>query len=645
MNLMPGISILKGGLTNGANSIGNHEADNEGMLSGALDSVMYNDRYIQKILLKKKSFWVACTKYPEYPITIYEDDHFWVCIEGKIYGQDDAKIKKEINALLFEISVADKCSDKGYSAVDKWLSKTDGEFIIYALNKRNNEFVLVNDILGRLPIYYYKDDTRLIISRELPFIAYLISHNDDNSNIKYEYFDKMAIAQYLLFGYTLDKRTLVKDINRLQPGALARISNGKYNKFDVGSPNGTHFDIENLFSFNFEQKKYVNDSLKENTDKLISLFSEACKNRANYDGINIISLSGGFDSRIIAACFHKNKIPCRGVTYLEPGWKPLLGNRSESEIAKKVSNIFGLDWKDYGPIRAKAKDFLTLLRIKMGSIHLGYSFMLPLSESLKNESPFDTIFITGYGGGRVFVNLLPPKDNTDMNELVHGILHTESFLSLSDVSKLVQINEEAIIDEIKRVLLLYPEKELDQKYVHFIIYGGSFKAIFEVEDRDRLYFWSTSPFYSIPVFKYVMNCSDVNKSSRALHREILMTLSPAAAAIDNSDYGCSIISYKFKVIIPFLKSIIFRYPILKRIAARTVRNRTRDKLDGKMIMCLKDQMKNCEHLSRYFSKAKLNDMANNPAKYGLHAVYHLFTIVSLIEKIYTNNSTIEKYYD
>jgi asparagine synthase (glutamine-hydrolysing) len=641
---MPGISVLKGNIIRDEN---NEEVNDESTLSSALNSVMHNDRYIKEILLKEESFLVACTKYPEYPTTIYEDDHFWVCIEGKIYGQDDSKIKREINTLLFKIFFSQEYREKRDNTVDNWLSTTDGEFIIYALNKRNKEFVVINDILGRLPLYYYSDDARLIISRELPFITYLIWHNDDDGrDTKNKYlFNKMAIAQYLLFGYTLERRTLLNDIFRLQPGALARLNIDNSSNYDDGSTKGMYLNIENLFSFNFEQKKHVVDSLKENTDNLVSLFSEACKNRADLNGNNIISLSGGFDSRIVAACFHRNKIPCRSVTYLEPGWKPLLGNKSESEIAKRISNNFGLDWKDYGPIRAKAIDFLTLLRVKVGSVHLGYSFMLPLLEVLKKESTSDINFITGYGGGRVLVNLLPPKKSMNMDELAYGIIHREGFLSLSDVSKLLRISEEEIINELKRVLMLHPEKELDQKYVHFIIYGGSFKAIFEVEDRDRLYFWSTSPFYSIPLFKYVMNCSDDNKSSRALHRELLRVLSPSAAAIDNSDYGCSIVSYKFKVIIPFLKSIIFRYPVLKRIAALIVRNKDRDALDNKMIMCLKDQMKNCEHLSKYFSNEKLKDMASNPARYGLHAVYHLFTIVSLIEKTYSNKSTIEKYYD
>ena len=115
--------------------------------------------------------------------------------------------------------------------------------------------------------------------------------------------------------------------------------------------------------------------------------------------------------------------------------------------------------------------------------------------------------------------------------------------------------------------------------------------------------------------------------------------------IDSSDYGCPITSYKFRVIIPFLKSIIFRYPSLKRTAALIIRSKDRDALDNKMVMCLKDQMKNCKHLSKYFSDVKLKDMSCDTARYRMHAVYHLFTIMSLIEKTYSKSSTIEKHYD
>ena len=443
---MPGITVFKGDYIRNKGTLGRGEvSDDESFLSYALNSVLHDNRYTKEILLKEESFLVACTRYPEYPISVYEDENFWVCIEGKIYGQDYSTIKKEINILLCDVFFSYKYREKGNNAVDRWLSKADGEFIIFALNKNNKEFVVINDILGRLPLYYYSDDTRLIVSRELGLIAHLVCH--DNIEKRYK-LDRMAIAQYLLFGYTLEKRTLLNDVYRTQPGTLTRISNDDLCKVNS---NNTRISlrIENLFSFNFEQKEHACESLRENSERLISLFTEACKNRADPSGNNIISLSGGFDSRIVAACLYRNKIPCRAITYLEPGWKPLLGNKSESEIAKTISDEFGFSWRDYGPIQSRAKDFLALLRAKMGSVHLGYSFMLPLLEVLNKESACNAIFFTGYGGGRVLVNLLPSKRNINIDQLIHSTIHRESFLSLSDVSRLVQISEVEILKELK----------------------------------------------------------------------------------------------------------------------------------------------------------------------------------------------------
>ena len=68
-------------------------------------------------------------------------------------------------------------------------------------------------------------------------------------------------------------------------------------------------------------------------------------------------------------------------------------------------------------------------------------------------------------------------------------------------------------------------------------------------------------------------------------------------------------------------------------------------VDSRMINCLTEQMKNCEVLSGYFLSNKSIEIARNPAKYGLHTVYHLFTIFSLIEKSTIKWNTIMKDYD
>ena len=333
----------------------------------------------------------------------------------------------------------DENGGKKDQIAEKWLSKIDGEFIIYALNKKNREFVILNDILGRLPLYYFADESRLIISREISLITYLVSddndNDDDNSSASKCLFDKMAIAQYLLFGYTLDKRTLLKDFFRLQPGTLIRIRNNDKHLNSSINIKADHFKIENLFTFNFDQKEYADESVKENTDKILGLLTEACKNRADPNGNNIISLSGGFDSRVVGACFYANKIPCVSVTYTEPNWKPILGNRSELDVAKEISNSFGFEGKVYGMMRERARDFLTLLNIKGGSNYLGLSFMLPILEDLKKKYSSASVFFTGDGGCRVLTNLIPPRKTKNTEELANYIIIRLVFPSLSDVSE------------------------------------------------------------------------------------------------------------------------------------------------------------------------------------------------------------------
>jgi asparagine synthase (glutamine-hydrolysing) len=307
--------------------------------------------------------------------------------------------------------------------------------------------------------------------------------------------------------------------------------------------------------------------------------------------------------------------------------------------------MLGVGWENYRPDDVKAKDLVSLLELKGGTNYLGLGFMLPLLEYLTKKYGSESVFFTGDGGCRVFVNLGPPRRLRNMEDLINYILKRFSFVSLSETCRLLGIKEEEIIKELERILSSYPEKKFERKFVHFIFHGSAFKQLFEAEDRNRFYLWSTSPFYSIPLFNYVMNCSDDNKLSRALHREILHVFSPSAAVVDNSDYGCSIFSFKFKVIVPILRTMVLQYKFLRSIARRKVSTIGGSVFDNQMIECLIGQLKNCRYLQRYLSTERLADIVKNPTRHVFHGMYYLFTIVSLIELTHTNSSSIEKYYD
>ena len=71
--------------------------------TNTLDSVMHDTNYVKKIILEFESVLAVYTKYPEYQITFYENDYFWVCIEGKIYGKDSNRLRAEIDSILDDI--------------------------------------------------------------------------------------------------------------------------------------------------------------------------------------------------------------------------------------------------------------------------------------------------------------------------------------------------------------------------------------------------------------------------------------------------------------------------------------------------------------------------------------------------------------
>jgi asparagine synthase (glutamine-hydrolysing) len=634
---LPGITLWY----DGSRSSSNIKYEYDRFLE-ALESSFHNENYKQEILLKEQHYLLASSRYSDYPIKIFEDiSDFWICIEGRIYCKDDSIIKDELENLLNYVfttysfnATNDKSSppkpQENNEKLVNWLLKTDGEFILYALNKKTKDFAIMNDALGRLPFYYHNNvHLGLIISRELQFTSQFIQSANDGK------FDRMAIAQYLLFGYPLGKRTLLANVSRVQPGSLLRICD-----------NNKQFNIDSLHSFNFDSRKNADHGIKKDAATLISLFSEACKCRANVNDTkkkNIISLSGGLDSRCVILAFKNNNIPFSAVTRVAPGWTPVLGRKSEIQVVKQLANMLGIDWESYDFVEPKAKDLLSLLRIKQGSTYLGYGSVVPFLEQLKvMNHGFDVTFFTGAGRETVIPDYTYSKKYKNLNQLVSHIIKRRGNFPLHDIAALTRINEHELIEEIKNTLSTYPEKNLNRKYFHFLTYETAFKGIFEIEDKDRYYFWSVSPFYSILFFDYAVSCHSTTKPNQALYREILFQLSPLAASIDKADYGAAIGSFKYKFMF-FILTFTYKHHFIKKMLSKIVNKKRYYKGDSKVVKCFQDQIQNCRNIDTYLSLTELTRIINNSGEYSRRAIDFLFTITSLIENTYGEDS-ISKFY-
>jgi asparagine synthase (glutamine-hydrolysing) len=580
----------------------------------SLKSIIHTEQYKHEIFLDEKSFFLGCTRYDEYPVKFFETDEFYICLEGQIYNKN-SKLKSSLVDLAKMIVQNKKNMNEELA---KWLLDTDGDFVIVIKPKNRSRIYIINDVLGRLPLYYYKRDGKLFVSREMQFIINLIEDNK---------FDRMAIAQYLLFGYSLGKRTLFEDINRLKPASIIKI--------DL-----KHSDIkfDDVYQFNFDQKKNAKISFKENIKNLVELFTEACKNRTNSNDKNIVTLSGGLDSRTVAAGLHRNKIPFFGATYMD------FNKTAESDvrIAKELADVFNIQWKLFSLNPPQGKDILELLKIKNGLNYLGMGFIIPFYKNLIKTYGSNIIIFSGDGGDKVLPDLRPSSNPNNLNDLVNNVITDNQIYSLNDVAALTKIDKQEIISELKQELQDYPEQDLKQKYIHFLVFERGFKWLFEGEDRNRFYFWSTSPFYSVKFFNYAMNCPDNMKNKYKLYREFLIELSPDASEVEYANWKLPITSSRTKLYL-FYRDIYFRLPHkitkLFRRKYKKVLNLDEDK--SEKLRCFREQIKNRKLISKYFSTTEIKKMKNITYK----EYYNLFTLISVIEEFENTKSTIEKYSD
>lgn len=587
----------------------------------SLDSVIHLEHYERQVLLNERSYFLGCTRYEQYSITAFENSEFSIYLEGQIYGKDYPTIEKElmnVTEYIFQPHF------KGQDQITRWLLDSDGEFIIFALNKRSGDSAIMNDALGRLPLYYTKKKGELIASREIRFIRSLVRDGK---------FDEMAIAQHLLLGYSLGKRTLFDDTHRLEPATLIRVGNTE-----------NRITICHLHRYNFEIKDSGNNKIEDNARELLFLFTEACRNRAESDNQNVLSLSGGLDSRSVAACLRNNGIPFCAASYLDFGQT----TRGEVEAAKQLSKALGMDWRIFELENPTGRDLLRLLRMKNGLNCLAMSFLLLFLEGIMEYYGSRGIrFLTGDGGDHLLRYKTPYRNLRNVDDLAHYIISEHKIFSVEEVVALTRIQKGELMDEIKNHVLSYPEEDWNQKHVHFDIFERGFKWSFEGEDRNRFYLWSGAPFYSPKLFRYAMKCRDSQKSRYRLYRSFLLNLSPDASAIRNANWNLSITSSRYKIK-SALTDIFFRFaPFM--VSKKSVKDLARGTRGyggrSAFIRCLEHQIDDRNAVGEYLSYPAVKEVVREHWKYSKRQIQVLFTLVSSIEETECGGSTLEKYYD
>lgn len=579
----------------------------------ALNALLHDARYERKVLRQDDYYFFASTGYPEYPFEVFQSADVSIYLEGYLYGTNLAQRKVKL-AELTEFAFG-KCADDRERTA-RWLSTCDGDFVIMLFNDKTGDVVIVNDVFSQLPLYCYRTPDTLIVSRELRFIA---------NGMNTVRFDRMALAQYLLFGFPLGTRTLLDNVERVAPGTRLFMRRDE-----------PTIHIDRLYQLNVESNRRSQSSIRDDAVALVELFTQACQARRLPGMEYVLSLSGGMDSRCVGGGLHQAGIPFHCVTFLDH-----VGNAARDiPVARRLAQSFEADWRLYELGPPTSSDVLKLLRIKNGMNPLGMSFLLPFLKAVRNSFELPVFFLTGGGFGGTLPDARSPIPPTTLDTLVEFIVAQNSKFSLQDVSALTGFTCNEILDELRHQFLDYPEQAWGEKYEHFWIAERGLKWHGEGEDRNRCYFWSTAPFNQIDFFNYVLACPDEQKSNFGLYREMLRLLAPATIGIEHPGYGAPVASPEFKTGRRVAKLLATRPERRKELQEKLGVVRHYES-DSTIPRYLSRQLIDGDAIFEYLSADALHRTVEHSADYGADELDHLFTLTSIIEDLTTGKSVLE----
>lgn len=491
---MPGLTFVSGPDTESA----------QALLRKAIDPPLDGHHGTQ--LWSSGPVRVVATTYPGYPLHSVETSEYWMCLEGGLYGLSVPERRTRLT------NWASSLLGPPSPSIPRSLRHTDGDFIFAACHKSSLRWAVVNDIMGRLPLYLYAPSEFVCLTRDFPLFNRLPEPPSP---------DRLGAAQQLTFGYPLGRRTLREHVERVPSGTVLR-----------SGPSASAVRRHRISGYNFDApRRYAGRSITENAHELVERLDTDAQARCRWsDGPSVLALSGGLDSRSIACSLARTNCSFEATTFARPNDR----NASDVEYAKQIAECFDLS-HDTIPLPSRTSQHLhSLLQVKGGLNPFDVSYMIPYLETLSSRYEEGAHLLTG-DGGSLLRDLQPSRPLHDENDLLQALLDNNAWLDPETAAPLVRVRPDQLLRSIRQRLAAYPESSLRGQYVHFA-FERFFKYSFEGEDRNRSYLWSSAPYYGLHFTQYALHCPYGQKENYRLYRTFLRTLSERTLQIGYSDF-------------------------------------------------------------------------------------------------------------
>lgn len=303
-----------------------------------------------------------------------EDGTIQIVFNGEIYNYRELRHRLEGSGHQFSTdsdteTIVHLYEDLGVEC----FSHLNGMFAIAIWDSRKKQLVLARDRMGKKPLYYAKQDDRIVFASELKAIAQI-----PNLDRK---IDPGALDLYFTYQYIPHPWTVYQGISKMPPG--------HYGVFD-----GKSWQTESFWLINWarEEPKTKSQAIEE----VRHLFTDSVRIRLRSDVPLGAFLSGGIDSSLVVAVAQKElkeKIKTFAIGFSEADF-------DETHYAQKVADFVGTDHQRF-EVTPNAVDILE---------QLVYSYDEPFSDSsavptwylCEKTREKVTVALSGDGGDELF---------------------------------------------------------------------------------------------------------------------------------------------------------------------------------------------------------------------------------------------------
>jgi asparagine synthase (glutamine-hydrolysing) len=304
-----------------------------------------------------------------------EDETVWAVQNGEIYNFK--KIKNELegkNHKFYSNTDTEVLVHLYEEYGENFVEHLDGMFACAIWDLKNKKLIIARDRLGVKPLYYWFKNNHLIFASEIKSI---LQYEEVKREMNYE-----GLAQFVTYAYTIDGKTLLKDINELLPG----------HKLTYSISDKT-IKIKKYWNFKLNKNSC---SEKENYENVKELLENAINKRRISDAPLGALLSGGLDSSVMVAIL--NKFSDKTIKTFTTGF----GNDlDEFDEAKIVAEHCGTDHKeiliDFSDLTKSLPKILWHMELPFGRPSILSNYMV--SKEIKK---FVTVAYTGEGSDELF---------------------------------------------------------------------------------------------------------------------------------------------------------------------------------------------------------------------------------------------------